>query len=234
MGKRIKAKFYKISQFKEKFQDASCVLPISLGQPYHEAEKMAATIELINKHFSSCTIIICDSLQRYTAMIYSEITESMAHKKLLNSGNEWLTRNKRAIENIQVKYDIKRWDYWYKSKSFLNHLDVIINLYKQDQVFQQKTDHCVEKFVNKNLSYYNENIFSKNYEKACDLCRQYLYEEAAVLLMWQEERYNFVAYPGNNNSVIEETYDKFISQATEDPLLVLLKLKFKKTGKSSD
>ena len=49
-------------------KQSACILPISVGQQYHEGDKFAATIELINVTFGECTIVIADTLGRHTAL----------------------------------------------------------------------------------------------------------------------------------------------------------------------
>ena len=227
MTSKIKATFAQISSFKNRLK-GTCALPISVGQPYHEAEKMYATVELINKYFSKCVFIVCDSLQRYTLMLYGNLSEMGAYKEAFKDGATWIERNQKTFQQLDIPYDIVRWDNWYKSDRFDSYLMKIDNLLSIDYNFKNILDSCANDFIEQHFSCYNENIFSMNRQSALILCENYLKEEAAVLLMWQEEDYSFLAYPGSNNEVMANVRSYFFSKEEELSKLLYLKIKFKK------
>ena len=43
----------------------ACTLGISVGQPYHEGEKFAATVEWAARHFEEIVVDVSDTLQRH-------------------------------------------------------------------------------------------------------------------------------------------------------------------------
>ena len=63
-------------------QGSSCIVYISIGQPYHEKEKFLATMDLVNRTFSACHIVVCDTLQRHTLRILSpHLTKQEAYRQ---------------------------------------------------------------------------------------------------------------------------------------------------------
>src|SRR4051794_20109605 len=60
-----------------------CVLEISVGQPYHECDKLAAAVEWVNAHagdpFASCVVLVGDSLQRHTIGFLERLSADSAH-----------------------------------------------------------------------------------------------------------------------------------------------------------
>ena len=59
---KVKAVFKCSEEFKSKFAHSNCLLTISVGQATHEEELFAVTMDLVNKSFASCTLLINDSL----------------------------------------------------------------------------------------------------------------------------------------------------------------------------
>ena len=78
----VKVTFRCSEQDKADMVDSDCILHISVGQEYHEGEKLIATMDLINETFRSCTIMLCDTLQRHTLKLsYPNLSDDELHKK---------------------------------------------------------------------------------------------------------------------------------------------------------
>lgn len=56
-------------ELKEEAKSSTGILPISVGQAYHEGEEWAATIHLASATFQRCIIVVADTLQLYTEMM---------------------------------------------------------------------------------------------------------------------------------------------------------------------
>lgn len=230
---RIKACIAQSLAVKSNFNGSVCALPVSVGQPYHETEKMLATVELVNKYFAKCVIIVCDSLQRHNTMLYCDDNESIAYEKAVIIGTQWLERNANIFKQLKIPYELVRWDKWYKNEKFHVYLEKIEELVRVNADFAMIVDDCANIFVKQHLAYYGTKIFSKPTEEILRICKNYLKEEATVLLMWSHyENYGFLAYAGSHNGVITSVYQYFIKQNGGKSKLVPLKIKFKK--KSSD
>ena len=173
------------------FCNASCGLPISVGQPYHEGGKFEATISLINKYFSKCVILLCDSLQRHTMMIYGNYSEDTAYEKAISEGDLWLARNKDRYAGLSMPLEIHRWDRWHKSANYVYYNNIIEGLYKENMEFRNAVYCCAKKFVNHHMQLYGKEILLPRYDEAIKLCTSYLKEESSILLMWYEEKIDF-------------------------------------------
>ena len=230
MNFRIKACFARSSSVKNDFEGTICALPISVGQPYHEAGKMLATAGLINKYFSKCIIVVCDSLQRHNAALYGNQDAASAYEEALKAGESWLKRNAKMFEQIAIPIELVRWNNWYKSEKYPLYLEKIEEMLRTDNNFSAILNNYANAFVEQHLAHYDEKIFSESIEKVIATCKNYLKEEAAVLCMWHDEgKYDFLAYPGNNNGVMVYVYDHLKQSGTKNKL-VSLKVKFKKTS----
>ena len=118
--KNIRASFKGVTdKDKENFKESSCLLTISVGQEYHEGERFAATVELINQHFDACTISIYDSLQRYTMALNSNQDPHDFHFLAATEGSLWLKRNKEYLKKINNLKAVYRWDMWLKHSNFV-------------------------------------------------------------------------------------------------------------------
>lgn len=222
---KVKAVFSKSSTIKGFVKDKTCALPISVGQPYHESIKLFATIELINKYFAKCIVIVCDSLQRHN--VYYMEKESTAYNEAIEAGTRWIERNTTFLQQLRIPYKIIRWDEWRKSDLFPIYLKKIEDLYSVDDHFIEMVNTCATSFVDKHLLHYDQTVFSQPIEKAKEICKNYLKEEAAVLLMWYDQKIcDFIAYPGNNNLVIQTIYEYFINN-NKNNKLISLRIKFK-------
>ncbi len=54
----LKVAFKCPANFKSLFKNSECSLTISVGQEYHEGNKLLATINAINKAFKCCHVMI--------------------------------------------------------------------------------------------------------------------------------------------------------------------------------
>ena len=71
----------------------SCMVTISVGQSVHEGEKFKATLKLISKHFKKCTIGVCDTLQRHTTAILTNLKANELCEVTKHYGDQWIERN---------------------------------------------------------------------------------------------------------------------------------------------
>lgn len=225
---RFKATFKQSTKWKDKFYNTICALPISVGQMYHEGDKFAATISLIEKYFAKCVILLCDSLQRYSIMINDNCDENVAYKKSILEGNLWLIRNKNKFSNINIPLKIYRWDQWYKSKDYLYYYNFIENFRKNNSVFNDAINYCAKKFIDAKMRFLNKDFSLAKYDININLCREYLKEESTVLLMWHKEHIDFEAYPSKNNMVLDSLYKNLLCENDQFGNLIPLNIKFKK------
>ena len=67
---------------RKKFINSSCILPVSVGKKFHEAEKFEATLQLINRTFKHCSIMIDDTIQRYTLSLSDDSNDDVLRRNV--------------------------------------------------------------------------------------------------------------------------------------------------------
>ena len=207
--KKYKAYFRHVTkETKEEFKNSKCVVPISVGQIIHEGEKFCTALDLINRHFKECVILVNDSVQWYThAITNTTNTEKELYDNALKEGDFWIERNKGYIQNrLQIPYKLLRWDYWMAQKEFYPCLDKLSKCYHNDVDYKKSIDENIEEFL---LRVKKRNV-EVDYDRAQSLCLRYLLEECASMILWIEEKCHFQLYPQRINQSMKATYEKFI------------------------
>lgn len=203
------------------FNNKKCILTISVGQLNHEADKLFSTILAINKHFSYCIIMVCDSLQRYTMRIFSEKNSEELHKISNQFGDDWISRNIESINSFTIPYKISRWDDWINHPDFKEKLFIINQLHLNSTEFKDIVFFTAKTFLKRNT----EKIACKE-EEAIELSSLYLLEECAVMLLLAEEGYHFEIYPSERNAAMDYIYRTIISGVDRN-LMRAVWIKFK-------
>lgn len=165
-----------------------CIFCISVGQKYHENNKLDASIDIINKTFSFCYILLADTLQRHT-ISYSEpqISEHIALKK----GDEWLERNNEIIKKFIISYQIIRWDFFRSHKNFDFYESKIKESYLYKNLFNNIVNDTCFNFYK---IYTKHNKFIE-YEKFKQTSINYILEECAVINLFTELNSEYMIYP---------------------------------------
>ncbi len=190
------------------FSQSSCVILISVGQLPHESKKLEATLKVINDNFASCAVAVCDSLQRHSLQLGTNLSDMEAYNLSNKLGEEWIERNKIALESISISYDVFRWDEWLNKEDYQKYQDIIQDSYANDLEFKSAMDITVENFTSR---------FQKRQQIPLDVqtiksaSLKYLIEECAIImLMWQSRKYNYIIYPGTILPVLDKTHKKFV------------------------
>lgn len=159
-----------------------CSLDISVGQEYHEGEKLKAAIEWINKKpFKRCIINIADSLQRHNLANTENPYESS-----IKLGEQWLWRNKKLLDQINIGFEIIHWDSWINDAQFSEALQWIENEYSRNENFNALVSDHMEDFTNRCLGREQSNSI------------KYLLEEFAVQVLMDQRIGSYVMlYPRN-------------------------------------
>ncbi len=201
---------------KQKFISSYCSVTISIGQKAQEGYKLAATLNLINKHFKHCTIMVCDTLQRHTLAIDNNFKDEELYNIAKKMGDSWLKNNTPYFKEFNIPYQIIRWDSWLIHTDYKNKRNLIDSLFdeKNDfrQAFYQVTDQFYERYK-KRHSFQNVNL---DFLYSC--CLKYLKEECAVMLLWADKGYNFEIYPSKRNKAMEATHEYLIKPRFPDVL----------------
>ncbi len=209
------------SEYMNNFASSKCILTISVGQPNHEDDKFFSTILAVNKQFKSCLVMVCDSLQRHTMKISAPQNITDLHHISNSLGNEWITRNSPAINELIIPYQICRWDHWITHQNFEQKNALIKALYSSDPLFKESVDDTALEFSTRKMSTALVDI-----DTAFNLSKEYLLEECAVMLLQAEEGYQFEIYPSKRNNAMDYVYQQVISYTNKN-LMRAVSIKFK-------
>lgn len=159
------------------------ILPISVGQPYHEAEKLKEKIQLIKKAylqapFLTIRILLADTLQCYSLAMQLEKKPEDCKVLARKKGEEWKERYLLPIKDL-LNQDIKpatwnvqleTWDRWRNHELFIPFTQHIENYYKDNPQFREAIEADINEFEQRR----RPNRFSET-ERA--YCRAYIKEE---------------------------------------------------------
>lgn len=210
---------------KELFKHSRCLLTISVGQEVHESDKFYATIDLVNKSFASCVMLIDDSLQRHTMALNSKKNADFFYKFSLEQGDLWLKRNYQYYKKLTKLESIIRWDKWLKHSDYFKQETTIKGLLEKDPAYKGAFEKTIQEFLRR---YYQRLIVQSNFDinRAQKLCFDYLIEENVALALWPELNCHFEVYPSQRNLAMNETHKRFVVPNYPD-LLHAVAIKFK-------
>lgn len=241
------ARFKKLGDIQQNIlgsqEKLTAIIGISVGQDYHEGQKLQAIIQAANQHYAKCIFVIGDSLQRFNYQI-SGMSALEAYEKAREAGDLWLygktisstdTKNNtvlspspfdqeekmggnlEAIKQLKIPYEVTRWDEWIfkKADQFTAEISTNFHLEKDDlsvrfetgflekrQVVQKliqgdaQLSNLIEEAIIQILAIKTDRAVSK--ECAESLVRQYIEEELAVALLW-EEKIGMAIFPYPND-----------------------------------
>jgi PAS domain S-box-containing protein len=200
---QYKANFTKLNGLDHDHKFDSCVLTISVGQRVHEGEKFKAALELVNRKFKKCTVAVCDTLQRHSFAVLSNLDGDELHNVSKQCGDQWINRNIEYCEQIlKIPFKIIRWDEWLQTDEYKIFRRQIDKLYKQDDKFSNIVNSLAIEF-NDRLKNRGNNFDSS---RGVRLSIEYILEECAAMCQWYEEGYDVDIYPSGRNEAIEYSF----------------------------
>ncbi len=218
-----KACFKAPEEDKLRFSVSTCSVTISVGQHSQEGAKLAATINIINKKFKSCAIMVCDSLQRHTLKIGRTHSATILHEKANKIGAQWLKDNQQYFSFFSIPFEIIRWDTWLAHPQYNTKRNIINNLFNTNIDYQNQLLLAANIFIGR---YQAINYITLNFENALHDSIEYLKEECAVMLLWADKKYNFEIYPSKRNAAFAATY-KYLIAPTDPNILKPVALELK-------
>ncbi len=202
-----KAHFVNTGTFKNQFAYSHCVLPISVGQQYHQGEYLEAIISLVNRHFRSCTIIICDVLQRHTLQLLHNELEQIAYNRSLDQGQQWLRENQCYLNQIKHLNGIHHWLDWLSTEQFVKQLAVTEELYQSNASIKSTFDESVNLIVKRLTPRLKHNYTLETVKLAC---LTYIKEECSIMPLWVTENFHFEVYPSQRVPAMAAIYDHLV------------------------
>src|SRR3990167_715296 len=219
-GERIKVSFAKcpVSSRPKPFENSSCIMPISVGQnlKHHEGEEFIATMKLVDRSFSSCTLVVDDSVQHYGMMIWSREPKNAIYFQAILEGDRWLSQNKNAYESLSIPYKILRWNDWVAHPSYSSQRALIDELYESNASYRQAVNFTINEYIQRR-SRHAVNPIDQALATYC--CLKYLLEECAVMSLWALEGYDFEVYPTGRNAAMKAAYDALVKSSYPGKLL---------------
>ncbi len=179
-----------------------CRMEISVGQQYHEGDKLAAALDWAER-FEKVYLLIGDSPQRFNLMYEQGLSEPAAEALARQRGDQWLERNKGTLGE-HPRFEVTRWNDWKLSADYINTRWQIGRLYRDLPEFSQAIDEATS------LTFSRRGY--KDWERFSALSRQYLLEESAVFALAYGKLGGFSAYPGS----FLDTWDMFTKQEIPD------------------
>jgi hypothetical protein len=193
------------------FDQAHCLLTISVGQEVHEGAKFAATIELVREHFAACTMLIDDTLQRHTmALNHPTLVESDFLDISRREGGQWLIRNHTYYKNLP-NLKILHWDYWLTHPYYHSTSEHIQTLLARDRLYQEAFNTTITAFLQRYCQRLPAEVLTQfDHKRARQLCFDYLLEECTALCLWPELNCHYEVYPNPRNGAMVYTHQHLI------------------------
>ncbi|GAA0465803.1 tRNA-dependent cyclodipeptide synthase [Streptomyces sp. NPDC046215] len=198
------------------------VLLVSVGQRYHEGDKLRATVELVQRSgFQRVTIAVADTLQRSN---YLGISRQDAYDRALRAGDEWLRRNEKTLERLSAISDVLRWDEALSDPVYPRFRQRVEDAFEHDPRYRQALLRTVGKFLDRLTA----RDPAADTAMASRNCLNYLIEECPVIMpTWAHRGYDHVIYPQPMTMAMAETRRLFVEEAYPGKA-DWLALKFKK------
>lgn len=159
------------------------VLMISVGQPYHEGDKFAATLDWARERFERVVVVVADSLQRWNL----EQGRPNGASESVRLGDQWIERNQTVIDN-HPGISLIRWSTLLEGDTFESARRSIEQRYYADAGYKTAVDQDALAVSAKN-------------GRSVLACVAYLNEENAMQSVLESMFPGMViAYPGSNPS----------------------------------
>ncbi len=206
-----------------------CRMEISVGQPYHDGDKLKSMLNWAKNNFNRVCLILGDSLQAYNFAFENNIHIEEARKIAIEEGDKWIERNEDVISD--PKFILYRCDYWRNKKDYDLVYKQIKQLYLNNERFRNTISSTVNETWDRRSKSMSDIYFPERKLEFVRLSTEFLMEETAILAMAYEEIDGISAYPGS----FLEMWSMFVNDNIEEAPTgltkahcVSLKLKSKK------
>jgi tRNA-dependent cyclodipeptide synthase len=176
---------------------------VSLHSPNHRGNSLAAMVRWVNEtgKFDEFKVGLSDTLNRHNYVMEEGISYEQAAKKASCIGQEWLDENLSILENLEIPYELVRWDYWLH-----NYSDVVesnrasfYQAFNNNQSFRESILDDVRKYFNR---HHGVDLSNADPDKI-GLSIEYLIEELAVYSVIFDTYPSTAIYPGKQLACFE-------------------------------
>jgi hypothetical protein len=162
-------------------------LEVSVGQEYHEGEKLSATMRFVKENFNRAVIILGDAPQRFNIAFTENISLEQAFGKSIKAGDDWIERNRERIAGIELT----RWEDWRKRPEYAIARAQFGHVYTQNQKFRECMHDAIKGVSERRC------VAKKDFPRFFALSEQFLLEESAVFAVAYNELRGISLYPGD-------------------------------------
>ena len=170
----------------------SCTLGISVGQPYHEGDKFAATVEWAARHFEHIRVDVSDTLQRHRLIGEGGPAEEAARASL-REGDRWIARAMPVLGDCGKPYTIVRWNEWLRHTDFPVVHAAYSRLARSDAVLSAAIAADIDGFIARQVKH-GGGVADMSAVRAAS--RAYLIEELAAITLQGRAQRSARIYPG--------------------------------------
>ena len=170
-------------------------LQISVGQEYHEGDKLEAMLDWAAPRFETIDLCVNDTLQRFNLIFEHGVSRFRAHDVAREEGDKWVERNRSYITrhpNVRVR----RWEDWKKDLIYKDYKFKIETLYYSDEAFKGAiTDNIYSIWARRQAT--NPELYtSERFQDFFEMSKIYLLEEITVFALMFERKTGIDIYPG--------------------------------------
>lgn len=170
-------------------------LQISVGQEYHEGDKLRALTNWCRARFNKVVFCVNDSLQHYNLMFEKSLEEDAALSEALSMGDEWLRRNMPVIKGVE-NVKIVRWDEWKARPAYPKGFLQVEWLYTNNMEFKAEIDRNIDAIWKRRTSLEPHLYPAHKFSDFFKLSKRYLLEEMAAFSLMYETETAIDIYPG--------------------------------------
>lgn len=189
----VKVKSEKSADKWQKFDTAR--LQISVGQEYHEGDKMVATLDWLRARFSVSQICVNDTLQRFNLMFEENLDLPEALRVSRERGQLWAQKY-GAESRKHESSEMVHWDFWLDQADYTLTRGMINDLYHDHEEFKNLISRNIEDIWARRRVKKPEIYTDDRYHEFFDLSCEYLLEEISVFSMMFENKLAIDIYPG--------------------------------------
>lgn len=170
-------------------------LQISVGQPYHEGDKLAAMLDWAAPRFETIDLCINDTLQRYNLMFERNVSRFRALDVAREEGDKWLERNRSYIAT-HANVRVRRWEDWKTDPAYRAYKFKIETLFYSNEDFRRTIVDNIFSIWARRQATNPELYSSERFQDFFEMSKIYLLEEVAVFALMFERKTGIDIYPG--------------------------------------
>jgi len=170
----------------------SCTLGISVGQPYHEGDKFAATVEWAARYFDHIRVDVSDTLQRHR-LIGEGAAPVEAARASSRAGDRWIAEAMPVLAGCGRAYTLVRWDHWLRHAEFPAVHGTYNRVAETDAVLSAAVACDIDDFIARQS---RRSLLPADETVARATSRAYLLEELAVITLQGAAERSARIYPG--------------------------------------